>query len=92
MAKFINRIEDSKLTSWYFEIDRRLLGCVLLLIALSAVFVVSAGSVAAERIGGQFSKQEMGLVAIWFEFGGWYGFVACNGFETKYNQKLCTIC
>ena len=51
MAKFINRIEDSKLTSWYFEIDRRLLGCVLLLIALSAVFVVSAGSVAAERIG-----------------------------------------
>ena len=51
MAKFINRIEDSKLTSWYFEIDRRLLGCILLLIALSGVFVVSAGSVAAERIG-----------------------------------------
>lgn len=51
MSKFITRSEDSKLTSWYFEIDRRLLGCVLLMIALSAIFVVSAGSVAAERIG-----------------------------------------
>ncbi len=47
----LTRSDDSKLTSWYFEIDRRLLGCVLLLVALSAVFVVSAGSVAAERIG-----------------------------------------
>ena len=47
----LTRNDDSKLTSWYFEIDRRLLGCVLLLIALSAIFVVSAGSVAAERIG-----------------------------------------
>ena len=48
---WITRSDDSKLTSWYFEIDRRLLGCVLLLIALSSIFVVSAGSVAAERIG-----------------------------------------
>ncbi len=47
----ITRSEDSKLTSWYFEIDRRLLGCVLLLMVLSVMFVVSAGSVAAERIG-----------------------------------------
>ena len=45
------RTEDSKLTSWYFEIDRRLLCCVLLLIFISMVFAVSAGSVAAERIG-----------------------------------------
>ncbi len=51
MIKFISRTEESKLTSWYFEIDRRLLGCVLLMILLSVVFVVSAGSVAAERIG-----------------------------------------
>ena len=48
---WITHNDDSKLTSWYFEVDRRLLGCVLLLIALSAIFVVSAGSVAAERIG-----------------------------------------
>ena len=51
MSKFITRKDESKLTSWYFEIDRRLLGCVLLMIGLSAIFVVSAGSVAAERIG-----------------------------------------
>ncbi len=44
------RGEDSRLTSWYFQTDRRLLGCVLLLIVLSVVFAVSAGSVAAERI------------------------------------------
>lgn len=47
----INRTEDSRLTSWYFEIDRRLLGCVLLMVVLSVVFALSAGSVAAERIG-----------------------------------------
>ena len=45
------RSEESKLTSWYFEIDRRLLGCVLLMIVLSVIFALSAGSVAAERIG-----------------------------------------
>ena len=51
VMSWITHSEDSKLTDWYFEIDRRLLGCVLLLIGLSAIFVVSAGSVAAERIG-----------------------------------------
>lgn len=44
------RGEDSRLTSWYFQTDRRLLGCVLLLIVLSIIFALSAGSVAAERI------------------------------------------
>ncbi|MBQ8042093.1 MAG: hypothetical protein IJ273_02070 [Alphaproteobacteria bacterium] len=43
----INRTEDSRLTSWYFEIDRRLLGCVLLMVVLSVVFALSAGSVSA---------------------------------------------
>ena len=47
----ITRTEDSKLTSWYFETDRRLLGCVLLMMVLSVIFALSAGSVAAERIG-----------------------------------------
>lgn len=45
------RSEESTLTSWYFEIDRRLLGCVLLLVFIGMLFMVSAGSVAAERIG-----------------------------------------
>ena len=47
----INRSDDSKVTSWYFEIDRRLLWCVLILMFLSVLFSLSAGSVAAERIG-----------------------------------------
>lgn len=47
----LRRTEESKLTSWYFEIDRKLLGGVLLLIFIGALFMVSAGSVAAERIG-----------------------------------------
>ena len=44
------RTEESKLTSWFFEIDRRLLYVVLLMIAIGMCFAVSAGSVAAERI------------------------------------------
>lgn len=51
MFKMIDRTEDSKLTSWYFEIDRRLLMCLIVLIFVSMLFMVSAGSVAAERIG-----------------------------------------
>lgn len=47
----LKRTEESKLTSWYFEIDRRLLICLLILIFVGMVFMVSAGSVAAERIG-----------------------------------------
>ncbi len=50
MANLITRSEDSKLTSWYFEIDRRLLGCVLILIFIGMIFAISAGSVSAERI------------------------------------------
>jgi cell division protein FtsW len=44
------RTEESKLTSWFFETDRRLLYTVLLMIAIGMFFAVSAGSVAAERI------------------------------------------
>lgn len=47
----LRRTEESKLTSWYFEIDRRLLGCLMVLIFTGILFMVSAGSVAAERIG-----------------------------------------
>ena len=46
----IKRTEESKVTSWFFEIDRKLLYTVLLMILLGAIFAVSAGSVAAERI------------------------------------------
>ena len=45
------RTEESKLTSWYFEVDRHLLWALLVLIFVGVLFMVSAGSVAAERIG-----------------------------------------
>ena len=47
----LKRTEESKLTSWYFEIDRRLLVYVLVMFVISILYVISAGSVAAERIG-----------------------------------------
>ncbi|MCM1294756.1 MAG: FtsW/RodA/SpoVE family cell cycle protein [Muribaculaceae bacterium] len=47
----LKRTEESKLTSWYFEIDRRLLVFLLGLVVLGVIFVISAGSVSAERIG-----------------------------------------
>jgi len=44
------RTEESRLTSWFFEIDRPLLSMVLLMILIGMVFAVSAGSVAAGRL------------------------------------------
>ncbi len=46
----LKRTEESKLTSWYFEIDRRLLWCVVGMIFIGIWAMISAGSVAAERI------------------------------------------
>jgi cell division protein FtsW len=45
------RTDDSYLTGWYLEIDRPLLWCVLALVGVSIWAMISAGSVAAERIG-----------------------------------------
>ncbi len=45
------RTEESRLTSWYFEIDIRLLAAVLGLVFVGVWAMISAGSVAAERIG-----------------------------------------
>ena len=47
----ITRGEESKLTSWYFEIDRGLLGCVLVLIVIGLMAVVSVGSAQAAYLG-----------------------------------------
>ena len=44
------RTEESVLTSWFFEVDRKLLSMVLVMIGIGMFFAVSAGSVAAERI------------------------------------------
>ena len=47
----ITRSEESKLTSWYFEIDRGLLGCVLILIIIGLMATVSVGSAQAAYLG-----------------------------------------
>lgn len=47
----ITHSEDSKLTGWYFEIDRGLLGCILLLAAVGLLTAVSAGAAQAARMG-----------------------------------------
>ena len=47
----ITRGEESKLTGWYFEIDRGLLGCVLVLIIVGLMALVSVGSAQAAYLG-----------------------------------------
>lgn len=40
----INRTEESKLTSWYFEVDRKLLIMVLVMILVAMIMAISSGS------------------------------------------------
>ncbi|MBR2286169.1 MAG: FtsW/RodA/SpoVE family cell cycle protein [Alphaproteobacteria bacterium] len=40
----LNRTEESKLTSWYFETDRTLLGLVLFLMLVAMLMAISSGS------------------------------------------------
>ena len=47
----ITRGEESRLTSWYFEIDRKLLSMVLWLIAIGIITLVTAGAADATRLG-----------------------------------------
>ncbi|MCQ2574964.1 MAG: FtsW/RodA/SpoVE family cell cycle protein [Alphaproteobacteria bacterium] len=46
----ITRGEESRLTSWFFEIDRGLLGAILCLVAVSIYAMISAGSAQAARM------------------------------------------
>ena len=47
----ITRGEESKLTSWYFEIDRGLLGLILVLVVVGLLTMVTAGAADATRMG-----------------------------------------
>jgi cell division protein FtsW len=47
----ITRGEESKLTSWYFEIDRSLLTYILSLIAIGVITLLTAGAAEAARMG-----------------------------------------
>ena len=51
MSRFITRGDESKLTGWYYEIDRKLLGMILLLIAIGLFTMITAGSADAARLG-----------------------------------------
>ncbi len=51
MSRFITHSEESKLTDWYFEIDRKLLGMILLLVAVGFITMIAAGSAEAMRLG-----------------------------------------
>ena len=46
----LTRGEESKLTSWYFEIDRGLLGLILLLVGIGIITMISAGAAQAAHM------------------------------------------
>ena len=47
----ITHSEESKLTSWYFEIDRKLLCMILLMVVIGAITMITAGSAQAAKMG-----------------------------------------
>ena len=47
----LTRGEESKLTAWYFEIDRGLLTMILLLVVIGAITMITAGSAEAAKMG-----------------------------------------
>ncbi len=58
----INRTEESKLTSWYFEIDRKLLIMVFGLILVAMIMAISSGSAMFVRTINMTHKVK------WYEF------------------------
>ena len=50
MLRF-TRGEESRLTSWYFEIDRGLLGFILGLVVIGVITMITAGAADATRMG-----------------------------------------
>ena len=56
------RTEESKITSWYFEIDKKLLGMVLLMILVAMVVAISSGSAMFVRTTNMVNKIQ------WYDF------------------------
>ena len=48
---WITHGEESKLTSWYFEIDRGLLCLILFMVVIGAITMITAGSAEAAKMG-----------------------------------------
>ncbi len=85
----LRRTEESKLTSWYFEIDRPLLWCVLIMAFVGMWAMVSAGSVAAERIGQ--SWHFFILKALPFYAIGLVTFIASSMFDKKWVLRISVL-
>lgn len=56
------RTEESRLTSWYFEVDKKLLGLVLLMILVAMIIAISSGSAMFVRTMNMAHKIQ------WYEF------------------------
>lgn len=80
------RTEESKLTSWYFEIDRKLLVYVLVMMVISVICMISAGSVAAERIGQPWNYYI--VKAIPFYFIGVATLLGASMLNTKWVMRI----
>lgn len=80
------RTEESKLTSWYFEIDRKLLVYVLVMMVISVICMISAGSVAAERIGQPWNYYI--VKAIPFYFIGVVTLLGASMLNTKWVMRI----
>ena len=82
----ITRGEESKLTSWYFEIDRNLLGMILLLVAIGLFTMITAGSADAARLGRPwFYYIQQGFVPYAF------GLVCLFGFSMLNKQQIIKL-
>lgn len=80
------RTEESKLTSWYFEIDRKLMAYVLVMMVISVICMISAGSVAAERIGQPWNYYL--VKALPFYFVGLITLIGASMLNTKWVLRL----
>jgi len=86
MSRFITHSEESKLTDWYFEIDRKLLGMILLLVAVGFITMIAAGSADAARLGRPwFYYVQQGFVPYMF------GLVCLFGFSMLNKQQIIKL-
>ncbi len=86
MSRFITRGDESKLTSWYYEIDRNLLRMILLLIAIGLFTMITAGSADAARLGRPwFHYIQQGFVPYTF------GLICLFGFSMLNKQQIIKL-
>ena len=86
MSRWITRGDESKLTSWYYEIDRNLLVMILALVAIGLLTMITAGSADAARLGRPwFFYIQQGFVPYMF------GLVCLFGFSMLNKQQIIKL-